>query len=108
MQRETIGKIECPFCSSSADARKNKKGKLYFSCARCGLVQPALPAFQDWMLEHVQIDTPTGEPARADAGAAQRIAAAELALGRKLETPVQAEAPAKPTPPPKKSVFDYL
>ena len=101
MQRETIGKIICPFCATSADARKNKKGKLYFSCVKCGLVQPALPAFQDWMLEHVKIDTPanTEAPKQEVAAIAPKAAPAKDRPAPVTEAKITA---------PKKSIFDCL
>ena len=105
MQRETIGKITCPFCATSADARKNKKGKLYFSCMRCGLVQPALPAFQDWILENVKIGTPSNtEAPKQDAAAT----APKAAPAKDRPAPVAKVEPAQPEKPEKKSVFDYL
>ncbi len=56
------GEVACPFCRHPAPVRKNANQKLYFNCARCGIVQPALPAFQEWLLEHATLYGPEGKP----------------------------------------------
>lgn len=92
MNRETVGTINCPFCARVADARKNKHGKLYYSCMTCGLVQPHLPAFQEWMLQNIKIEAPnTGAP-KPEA----------------TDPPAPEPAPAQKPKQPKKSIFDCL
>lgn len=95
MSRETVGTIRCAFCARDADARKNKNGKLYYACESCGLVQPHLPAFQDWMRARVK-------PARwpSEAPESEQEEAASPAPAN--------DGPATAPATPKKSVFDYL
>ena len=62
MANEDKGKVICPFCNGSAPVRRNSKGKLYFNCPGDGLVQPALPHFQSWMMDNADIYGPEGAP----------------------------------------------
>lgn len=62
MANEDKGRVTCPFCSGTAPVRRNAKGKLYFNCSNCGLVQPALGRFQSWMMDNAAIYGPEGAP----------------------------------------------
>ncbi len=55
MANDTIGKVPCAFCAQPAPVRKNSKGKLYYVCSGCGIVQPNMPGFQEWILEKATI-----------------------------------------------------
>lgn len=63
------GECRCPFCSTDQPVRKNVKGKLYLNCSNCGVIQPSLPFFQNWVLENASLygadkpDRPTPRPA---------------------------------------------
>ena len=62
MANEDKGKVICPFCNGSAPVRRNSRGKLYFNCPIDGLIQPALPHFQSWMMDNATIYGPEGAP----------------------------------------------
>lgn len=110
MANETIGHVECPFCSKTADVRKNKKGRLYIACSTDGLITPALAHGQAWILDRVKM---LGAP--VEAGKADDVAPT-VTTPTKIEKPAApVKAAAKPAPakpvtenPPKKSLFDYL
>ncbi len=52
---EDVGAVVCAFCGTEQPVRVNAKGKRYYNCANCGVVQPALPFFQEWVLEHAKL-----------------------------------------------------
>lgn len=57
MPNETIGSVQCPFCAGdNRPVRKNANKKLYFVCPSCGIVQPNMPGFQEWILAHAKIN----------------------------------------------------
>jgi len=66
MANETIGHVQCPFCSKQADVRKNKKLRLYIACPIDGLITPALPHGQAWILDRVKMLGAPIEPGKAD------------------------------------------
>lgn len=49
-KRDTIGGVVCPHCSSPSEIRKNIKGKLYYCCPKCGLIQGTGESFQEYIL----------------------------------------------------------
>lgn len=91
MANPDIGSVACPFeCGSTAAVRKyknEKNPKLYFSCPRCGIIRPNLPAGQDWILNHAKLDGPASSSAPAPTVA-----------------PTVAEIPATSSPPPQANV----
>lgn len=52
---ETIGEVTCAYCCTKQPVRRNAKRKLYVNCSNCGVIQPALRFFQEWILEHCTI-----------------------------------------------------
>ena len=97
MANETIGKVPCAFCESTAPVRKNAKRKLYYVCGGCGIVQPNMPRFQEWILEHAKIDGPQIELQEEDYKI-EKIEKDDL----KVAAPIKAATP-KPTPEKPKS-----
>lgn len=81
--------------------RKNVKGKLYLNCSNCGVIQPSLPHFQEWVLENAKLygadkpDRPAPRPApvkqpepdRADAPRVEPAAAAAPAREKQQPAP---------------------
>lgn len=63
------GECRCPFCGTDQPVRKNVNGKLYLNCSNCGVIQPSLPHFQEWVLENAKLygadkpDRPAPRPA---------------------------------------------
>lgn len=55
MARDDIGSVCCAFCQGTAPVRKNAKSKLYYVCSGCGIVQPNMPGFQEWILSNARI-----------------------------------------------------
>src|SRR5712692_6181473 len=53
-----VGKVTCPFCMHDAPIRKNSKGKFYINCPYDGLIQPALPHFQQWIMNNARLFSP--------------------------------------------------
>lgn len=73
---ETIGSVPCAFCGCKSPVRKNAKQKLYYVCPgdgdrACGIVQPNMPGFQEWILEKATI-TGAAAPAVDALTAAER------------------------------------
>lgn len=66
---ENIGEVKCPFCATGARVRKNVKGKLYFSCPDCGLIQGTGRTFLAWVADHARMYGPDGEPVKDTASA---------------------------------------
>jgi len=72
MANETIGHVVCRFCDADAQpVRKNKKGKLYYVCRECGIVQPNSNGFQDWILNHAELWPEGNQPEPAAAPVAE-------------------------------------
>lgn len=67
------GEVVCPFDGRTAPVRKNANGKLYYNCPGCGIVQPALAPFQDWVLDHATLYGPEGKPQREAEPAAPAV-----------------------------------
>ena len=55
MANETIGTL-AHHCGTTADVRKNKKGKLYLMCPNCGQLAYNLPGGQDYILNHAAMN----------------------------------------------------
>ncbi len=55
---EDIGAVVCAFCGTEQPVRVNAKNKKYYNCSNCGVVQPALPFFQEWLLSNAKIYGP--------------------------------------------------
>ncbi len=47
MANEPVGTVVCGWCGEVSEIRKNSKQKYYVYCPSCGINQPALPAFQN-------------------------------------------------------------
>lgn len=101
MAKENIGDVECKYCESQASVRKNQKGRLYYFCPRCGIVQPAGASFQDWLLGAAKLYGPGGEPEKKTA---EPIREKAVDIGAEISN---REKP-KQEPEKKKSFLDYL
>lgn len=112
MAKENIGEVECKYCESQASVRKNQKGRLYYFCPKCGIVQPAGASFQDWLLGAAKLYGPGGEPEKKAAPIREEVEPAPAAIPIRETTPKEAEISIreKPQPEPakKKSLLDYL
>ena len=62
MALEDRGSVVCPFSGSVAAVRRNAKGRLYFNCPSCGVVQPHGAGFQSWMMDNAELYGPGGKP----------------------------------------------
>lgn len=62
MANEDKGRVECPFSGTSAAVRRNSKGRLYFNCPSCGVIQPHGAGFQSWMMDNAELYGPEGRP----------------------------------------------
>lgn len=100
---ETIGEVICSYCCTKQPVRRNAKGKLYINCSICGVIQPALRFFQEWILEHGKIygaekpdPAPAAPPAKSpepdthDAPHAEPLPLAAQATPAKTEASVAA------------------
>lgn len=52
---KNIGEVLCTYCCTKQPVRRNAKGKLYINCSNCGVIQPALRFFQEWIFERCNI-----------------------------------------------------
>jgi len=100
---ENIGEVKCPFCATRARVRKNVKGKLYFSCPDCGLIQGTGRTFLAWIADHARMYGPDGEPVR-DAATSQSGGEAKE---KEAEAPTAPAPAGKPAPAAKKPARDY-
>lgn len=120
MANDTIGKVPCAFCSTPAPVRKNAKAKLYYVCNGCGIVQPNMPGFQEWILDHATITGAT-PAAQVEKGTEEKPAEqpetlreAIRATGAKTSSRVHVDAdaprakPTEPTPPKKPRGFGVI
>ena len=62
MANEDKGRVKCPFSGTSAAVRRNSKGRLYFNCPSCGVIQPHGAGFQSWMMDNAVLYGPDGKP----------------------------------------------
>jgi hypothetical protein len=105
MANPDIGTITCPFeCGSTAAVRKyknEKNPKLYFSCQRCGIIRPNLPAGQDWILNHASMSSPASSaaPALEAPRLVEPLAPTSSSADGPRETLSPAPAPAAPPAP---------
>lgn len=59
---EDIGHVTCTYCKTQQPVRRNAKKKLYINCSNDGVIQPALPHFQSWMMDNATLYGPGGKP----------------------------------------------
>jgi hypothetical protein len=52
MANDAVGEIACRWCGTDAEIRKNTRHKYYVYCPCCGINQPALPAFQEIVINN--------------------------------------------------------
>lgn len=52
---DDVGEVKCTYCRTMQPVRRNIKGKYYINCTNDGVIQPALPHFQEWILENATI-----------------------------------------------------
>lgn len=69
MANETRGEVTCPHCGDTAKVRQNVKGKWYYSCPSCGLIQGTGKSFSVYILDHATLYGPDGEPEKETAPA---------------------------------------
>lgn len=100
---ENIGEVKCPFCATGARVRKNVKGKLYFSCPDCGLIQGTGRTFLAWIADHAHMYGPDGEPVQ-DAATSQSGGEAKE---KEAEAPTAPDPAGQPAPAAKKPARDY-
>lgn len=97
--RETCGTCECPFCRTEQPVRKNINDKFYINCTTCGVVQPALPYFQEWILEHARLYGADGPGKRPPAVPAKSPEPDTRDEPRIEPAPVELPAAAQTAPP---------
>lgn len=95
-EERDLGTCPCPLCGAIGPVRKMKagrrKGCLYLVCQKHKQFMNPGQDFQDWILEHVTMHGPDGEPpAPAPIQSAPHVAPAEAAH-------VTAENPPPPNP----------
>lgn len=112
MPKETIGEVTCKYCESQASVRKNQKGRLYYFCPKCGIVQPAGASFQDWLLGAAKLYGPEGAPEKKAAPIREEVAPAPAEIPIREKEPAPAAIPIREKQAvevvKKKSIFDYL
>ena len=95
MALEDRGSVVCPFSGTSAAVRRNAKGRLYFNCPTCGVVQPHGAGFQSWMMDHATIYGPEGKP---EAPITAPLPPVEVKTKAPPAAPVEKKPEEKPAP----------
>lgn len=95
-----IGMVACAHCGDMSALRKNKAGKFYYDCLRCGRITPNMPGGQEYILERATIWGEAAPPENAPEWIAKQHNWRQALTAKQAEKKQPATGADLPPPPP--------